>query len=68
MLARNASANRRKDRPQGKVRRVPPGTFRAEPPGLRPDRRQAESPAPVMVLAPLLGLGIWGAILYLLLS
>ena len=68
MLARNAGADRRRDRPQGKVRRVPPGTFRAEAPRPRPDRRQAESPALVMVLAPVLGLGIWGAILYLLLS
>ena len=58
-------------RGEGEIRRVPPGTFRAEPPGAsrpHPDRDASDRPALVMVLAPVLGLSVWGAILYLLLA
>ncbi len=72
MHAHDREARDRKPRRgHGGIRRVPPGTFRAGPPGLRspePDRRQTERPALAMVLAPLLGLCVWGAILFLLLA
>jgi hypothetical protein len=55
-----------------KVRRVAPGTFKPDAP--RPpetpheDRRERDTPALVMVLAPLLGAGIWAAMLFLMLG
>ena len=73
MLARDPGPDdRRKARAKAEIRRVPPGTFRAGASDLSRgpgnDRRRSDSPALVVVLAPFLGLGIWGAILYLLLS
>jgi hypothetical protein len=71
MHSQNRQERDEKSHPEsGRIRRVPPGTFRAGPPGARDpdDRRETERPALVMVLAPLLGICIWGAILFLLLA
>ena len=71
MRAQDRKAHRREsDRSTHEIRRVPPGTFRPGPHGApRPDeRREPERPALVMILAPLLGLSVWAAILFLLLA
>lgn len=71
MHSQNRQERDRNPRPEcGGIRRVPPGTFRASPPGARdPDeRREPERPALAMVLAPLLGICVWGAILFLILA
>lgn len=67
MQARNTQARNRKPHRQGiRVRRLPAGTFRADARDVRENRHDKDRPGLVMVLAPPLGLGIWAAILFLL--
>lgn len=46
--------------------RVPPGTFPLDRQETRPEGRAEGRPAAVMLLAPILGLGIWAVILALI--
>lgn len=68
---RRQAHEREQRRGAGEIRRVLPGTFRPDPPGTtrqQSGRNAPNRPALVMVLAPLLGLLAWGAILYLILA
>ena len=45
-----------------------PGTFPADDGHAPPEPRERDRPAAVMLLAPVIGAAIWGAILYLVLA
>lgn len=62
-----APAWRRDFSQKHEVERVPPGTFPRVPVEALLEDRPTEQPALAMVLAPVLGLGIWAAMLTVLL-
>lgn len=63
---KSATQRRGREQERSAIRRVPDGTFRPDVRESGDPCRESERPALVMLLAPVLGLGIWVAILFLL--